>query len=403
MVATDHLGNEFKSVYAMCEHYGISTTSYKYRLEKLGWPLKRVLEEPLHDTNRTTALECRDHKGNAFPSMKAMCDFWRIPRQRYYSRIRSGWTMARALETPIDERMSRSEPIKAPNGKLYANVDLMCEAYGISKTQYMTNVRNGLSMKRALTEMTAPMKRPRDHKGREFASINAMCRHYGITKTTLRARLELGWTLKRILETPQDMTRRIECVDHEGRRFPTLKAMLKYHGISYTNFIHRRDKLKLPLDQCLSHENMHIRRVKDHYGNEFACLQDMQEYWSAKPGQYHQHRKNGQDVKKCLIGDYRKGMPLPPGLEIKKNLGNGYYIMLIDGMEQIWTDVMLHTEIRKHRIEDVLYMRNGRLSDGTIVISRFPNGYYEIEKDSRRYVVSADILFRMEFLTEKPL
>jgi hypothetical protein len=44
--ATDHLGNEFSSVMAMCKHYGVRRQLY-YKRMLLGWTQKMALTTPV--------------------------------------------------------------------------------------------------------------------------------------------------------------------------------------------------------------------------------------------------------------------------------------------------------------------------------------------------------------------
>ena len=118
-------------------------------------------------------------------------------------------------------------------------LDAMCAYWNISKSDYIQNIRNGLDIKRALTERTTRPKHPKDHLGKKYPSINAMCRAWGITKTTLRARLELGWTLEEILTNPENNSHLIKCRDHMGNEFPSQNAMLAHWGVSYVTYKHR--------------------------------------------------------------------------------------------------------------------------------------------------------------------
>lgn len=391
----DHLGNEFPSKEAMLRHYGIPKISLDYRLSK-GWSLEKALTTPKGDTRFTTAMECEDHLGNKFKSKKDMCEYWHVPRALFFRRIKTpGWDLERALTQPIVKQHvgAKRNLVTGPDGKTYWNIDEMCAEYGITKTQYMTNIRNGLSVADALVERTEVQKHPKDHLGNEFRSTNAMCAHYGITKTVLRARLELGWSLEQILTSPQKNLHYIESVDHEGRVFKNQKEMLKFHGISYAKFKHRI-KQGLPPEQALSPHSLHEVKCRDHHGNEFDTLADMLEYWMAKTGSYH---KLGHiDLQAALLGVYRS-IPLPPGIKVKKRLEGGYYLIKIGKDEYVWSDLTLFACARKFRLDEHIKAAGPSLREGLVLKDTYENAY-DIVLDGNPMIVSADALYRLVFL-----
>lgn len=50
----------------------------------------------------------RDHKGNVYPTKKAMCEHWGIACSNYIQRLYAGWTLKDILTTPVDEDLSHS-------------------------------------------------------------------------------------------------------------------------------------------------------------------------------------------------------------------------------------------------------------------------------------------------------
>ena len=393
----DHLGNEYPSLAAMLRTYGIPDISYRYRLKEKHWSLEKTLTTPIQDMLKTTAIKCKDHLGNEFASKRDMCDYWRIPRNTFFNRIRSGWDIESALTTPIKCTNKQRRMIFDHLGNEFENVDKMCEWHNISKEQYLTNIRNGLSIERALTERTKRTKHPKDHLGNEFPSINAMCAHYGITKTTLRCRLELGWDLQSILEHPEDNSKHIKCKDHEGREFKTQKDMLEYHGIAYAKYKHRV-KRGLDLDKCLSSKNLRVECHVDHHGNRFECLGDMVEYWCINNGTYHKHKKDGADLKTCLLGMYHTNLPLPDGMRVTKVLALDKYIVKYHGEEYVLNDIILYKYARKARLDEYLSNHNHMIK-GTIRVKKSDGFFYEITCENTSFIATSDTLFELVFFT----
>lgn len=45
-MVTDHLGNNYRSVKEMVDHYGINISTYNHRVKDFGWPLEKALTTP---------------------------------------------------------------------------------------------------------------------------------------------------------------------------------------------------------------------------------------------------------------------------------------------------------------------------------------------------------------------
>lgn len=393
----DHLGNTYPSKNALVRAYNISTTIYDYRINHLKWSLEKTLTTPPQDTLRTTAIKCRDHLGNEFESKKAMCEYWHIPRAIYFQRIKAGWDLEKALTTKLETTMKTKKSIFDGQGNEFYNLDTMCEYYNISKTQYMINIRNNLSVQDALTSKTEPLKHPKDHLDNEYESINAMCRHYNITKTTLRSRLELGWTLQQILENPGNNSRYIKSIDHNGREFSTQKEMLDFYKVPYSLYKHR-EKIGYPLELQLSSENTHKVPCKDHHEQSFNCLQDMFEWWNVKPGSYHHHKNNNKSIADRILGTTIREKQIDENLRVNKKYGF-YYSVTYKQRKYIWSDFTLHHYIRKTKVEKYLDENNNTLPQKYKIKKRYDN-YYKVEINNSDIMLSSDDVFKFIFFSE---
>lgn len=83
MKCFDHQGNEFKSIIAMCEHYGISRFLYTRKRSK-GLTLEQCLQ-------KVSRYRVFDHLGNEFNTKTEMCEHYGITYQTYIGRKRAGW------------------------------------------------------------------------------------------------------------------------------------------------------------------------------------------------------------------------------------------------------------------------------------------------------------------------
>jgi hypothetical protein len=309
--------------------------------------LEEALTTP-HNELKSTAIECVDHEGNTFPSKVAMCDYWRIPRTTYFRRIRDGWTLEKALTTPVISHCAKKKICDHKNNE-FDSIDSMCAYWNISKQQYIINIRNNCSIEDALTTATE-WTECRDHLGHKYDSINDMCRHYGISKTMLRSRLELGWTLEQILENPNKIDNSKKVKDHLGNQYSTQKEMLQHYGIYDATFRHRQNR-GCTLEECLS-DNIHKVRCKDHLGNEFDTIQDMCTYWNVSTTSYHHRVSIGWDIKKILTTvSKEKAKSFGPDLTVIKQIESDYYEVEFKQHKYIWSEDQLWGYYHKHNLE----------------------------------------------------
>lgn len=88
-VISDHEGNIFKSISAMCKYYGISEYRFKYKVAYKG--MKNALCGGI-----------KDHKGNEFRSYSEMWRYYGITKQTAEYRKSQGWSIEKILTTPVN-------------------------------------------------------------------------------------------------------------------------------------------------------------------------------------------------------------------------------------------------------------------------------------------------------------
>jgi hypothetical protein len=94
----DHLGNYYKNEKAMAAAYNIPY--YTFRARKVaGWTLRDSLMIPV--TGGRAGTICKDHLGNEYKSVARMCDHYGITRYTFRSRLSYGWSLEKALTTPV--------------------------------------------------------------------------------------------------------------------------------------------------------------------------------------------------------------------------------------------------------------------------------------------------------------
>ena len=253
----DHKGNEFKSISAMCRYYNIGLGTYNRRVAS-NWSLKDILETPETDDR---ARMCKDHKGNEFKSISDMCRYYGVTTKVFSSRLRAGWSLKDALETPVANNVQKC---KDHVGNEFDSFAEMCRHWGMSTSTVRRRLEQGVSLEMALKQATGykahkgmslemALKQDtgyKDHRGNTFKSISDMCRHYGVEMQTFKSRIKAGRSLKDALETPTKVNSK-RCTDHLGNTFDSMVDMCKYWGVNYTTFktrIHKGWSLQMALE-----------------------------------------------------------------------------------------------------------------------------------------------------------
>lgn len=140
----DHLGNGFKSERAMCEHWG-SDVNIFVALGKSNPDLSLKSRLEL-SKNSKAKKEVTDHLGNKFKSLTAMCSYHNISLGIYKARIARGLSVEKAL---TGVKMIRGMAID-PFGNKFNSVKDMCKAYNISVGTFRARLRNGWDTEEAL-------------------------------------------------------------------------------------------------------------------------------------------------------------------------------------------------------------------------------------------------------------
>lgn len=148
----DHLGNKFTSKLEMCKYWNKSECTVYSRLRR-GASLREALETPESDIKYSIKVE--DHKGNKFNSKKEMYTYWGINDAVFTTRSRNGWELKDILETPIGQ--TNPNPIKNivdHLGNKFRTKREMYKYWNIPKTTVIARLKRGWSLKDALETPT---------------------------------------------------------------------------------------------------------------------------------------------------------------------------------------------------------------------------------------------------------
>ncbi len=103
MTAMDHNGQEYPTLKAMAQRWGIPYQTLLDRLDR-GWDVHRALVTP---TGIRRPRQVTDHTGRKFPSLTAMARAWGMETGQVGARLSMGWSVERALTTPLGRSGSR--------------------------------------------------------------------------------------------------------------------------------------------------------------------------------------------------------------------------------------------------------------------------------------------------------
>lgn len=145
-----------------------------------------------------------------------------------------------------------------------------------------------------------------DHEGRPFPSEKAMCQAWGTNVKTYCNRKKRGWDLKSCLTgkekppKPEKPARDTSCADHLENRHPSQAAMLAAYGVERSTFAHRI-KNGATLAQALGQEPMDLpTSCEDHLRNRYPTKKAMCEHWGLTRDTYNDRIAAGWSQKDAL-------------------------------------------------------------------------------------------------------
>ena len=128
--------------------------------------------------------------------------------------------------------MSNSKPTQDPEtGFVYETQAEYLRAIGMNRNLIRSRRRRGVPESLLLFPGSLALTSSRDHEGREFASITAMCRFWKISRKLYMERIRQGWTVKRALTSPARRYRQLD-IAFEGRIFNSYRDLAAYLGIN---------------------------------------------------------------------------------------------------------------------------------------------------------------------------
>lgn len=346
----DHLGNIYPSRSAMLKHYNLPTSTFTNRLQR-NWTLEQALTTPTDGQNPKHNFKkiWTDHLGNEYKSVAEMANHYGITEKIFWSRKRIlNWPLEKILTTPVQDQdaPANAKPVIC-NGITFKSVNALCKYYNIPRTTYKLRISQGLTPEEAIKVEPKKVKgfvktKITDPWGKEFPSLAALCREYHVTKDLVRSRLDLGWTMEQILTNPEVIDPHKPCVGPDGKTYAGFKIMAEAFGLSESTLRGRLTQGYSLEDAIYNWENNIFHPQTDHLGNKFSSMADMMLYWNMASNNYWAYMKNrgienptSADKKKAL--DIIKPKKKFADIIIVKKITNDFYEISKDNKAYIWS------------------------------------------------------------------
>lgn len=168
----DHLGNEYRSINALCDAYGLTTNTFKSRMQR-----GLTLEQALTMGSRKCSKNKYEYNDEVFSSLAALCDAYaKTSYKNVYNKLKCGWTLEQALNDLPNFRKSDE------NGEIIKSIYKYAIAHGVPKSGLQAvyyRIRKGMSPADAIKDYK--LKSEHDKNKKVDMNIN------GVHVTTVKA------------------------------------------------------------------------------------------------------------------------------------------------------------------------------------------------------------------------
>ena len=298
----DHLGVEYESIAEMCRAWGLPKNIYYHRIER-GYSLSDTLTG---NGIRSVGESCVDHLGIEYESISEMCRAWGVELNTYIARIKKGYSVEKALNTNrvVAHVSGYAVECEDHTGRKFTSLREMCDYWGVTYNCYYARRLNGCSIEQALTGIGLKTVRPKkceDHTGKEFNSEKEMCKHWKVNYTTFIDRKSKGYSLESSLTGKGVGARKKSCVDHLGNKFSSESEMCRYWNIPLERYITYRNR-GYSIENVLTGKGIEARKKScvDHLGNTFESISAMCRAYGIERKTYMKRIERGMSIKEAL-------------------------------------------------------------------------------------------------------
>lgn len=239
----DHTGRRFPSIKAKCKFWNITASAYNARIKK-GMLEKDALTTPVKQKKQTIT-----YNGIKYEKLSDFCNDYNITLEIYYNRAGLGWDLKRIVETPCYG--DKGIRIKDHLGNPYSSIKAMCKAYGKNAASYYTGIKQGKSIEEILT---APKKGAEITVfGHTYNNAKEFCKTVGISQTTYKKYIEKGFSPEKIVTMVKARDEgnrkdnkkavKLEVIKTIGKyKYRSIKELCSKIGITYSTYREYRSK-----------------------------------------------------------------------------------------------------------------------------------------------------------------
>lgn len=165
-----------------------------------------------------------DHKGNKFTTVKAMCRAWHVDVDRVNQRLLGGWSLERALSKGSEHVEPTSGDAKCIYGEYYASAASVARRFNMYKVLVLKHWDH---IEDYLTSLHVYC-----YGGKIYRSVATLSAALGMEQATLRWRLDHGWSIERAMVTPVRKSEyKRSFTDHHGNVYNSKAEMVVTYGI----------------------------------------------------------------------------------------------------------------------------------------------------------------------------
>ncbi len=219
----EYKGIKYSSIKKACEALGLPHTTIRKRI-RTGWTIEKALSIPVitRDSNTTVVYNEKEYS-----SKKQLCNELGVNYDAVIKRMSDyGYSLEDAVTKNIK---GKNERIVEYNGKTYASISDLCKKYGIKKHIIYSRMSKGMTLEEAMSKPIKERNYELEYKGKKYSCLKDLCKKIGAPYSLVCRRVNDGWSLEDALNTPV----RHE-IEYRGKKYPSIKALCMENDVDCT-------------------------------------------------------------------------------------------------------------------------------------------------------------------------
>lgn len=245
------------------------------------------------------------YKEETFVTLQEVSDRFGISYTTLHSRLRSGWSIERAIETPVRFQNSRKVVYK---GKTYKNLPELCKELHIHLSTVRSRLKSGMTLDDAVVVKTLHSV---SYKGKTFTSLRKLCEAYDINYDAVMNRKRRGVELVDAIEGARNR-REYSSVTFAGETFETLSALCRAYDKD-ANVVRRRisggwslaDAIAKPVKHKKTVNRRNARKV-EYKGTTYKSIADLARNYKVNYSRVLDRLRRGDTIEEAMIREDRR-------------------------------------------------------------------------------------------------